>query len=141
MSVTDPPDPSVRVTGVSAGRGRSPIIGPNEALWFQVKVLQTDVTIGPPGSIQHLTATPAVGAADLAWTKPAENGATVNRYEVTTYDGTTPVGTQTIYTTQTSATISGLTVGKTYRFKIAARNDNGLGPASDFSNPISLAAA
>ena len=27
MSVIEPPDPSVRITGVSAGQGRSPIIG------------------------------------------------------------------------------------------------------------------
>src|SRR5690242_16751467 len=38
LTVTDPPDPSVRVTGVSAGRGRSPIIGD----------LAAPVTASPP---------------------------------------------------------------------------------------------
>jgi hypothetical protein len=69
----------------------------------------------------------------LAWTAPASGGARIKGYLI--YQGTsagnetgTPVNGSPI--TATSYTVTGLTNGTTYYFKVAAANDAGLSPLS-----------
>jgi peptidylprolyl isomerase len=130
-----------RLLGVPAAyayglAGRPPIIGPNEALWFQVKVIATNVTIGVPGAPTNVHATPSTASAVLSWTVPPNNGAAVTQYLITTYVNGNVQGQQSAYTTASQMTMTGLTPGTAYTFKIAARNSYGTGPQSVASNSV-----
>jgi hypothetical protein len=128
-----------RLLGVPAAlaygaAGRPPIIGKDEALWFQVTVKATDVKIGVPSAPTNVVATPQVGAAKLTWTVPNDNGAPITQYVISTYVNGNLQAQQTAYTTAASMTITSLTAGATYTFKVAARNSYGAGPQSAASN-------
>lgn len=128
-----------RLLGVPAtlaygSAGRPPIIGKNEALWFKVTVRATNVTIGVPSPPTNVVATPQPGAAKLTWTAPNDNGAPITQYVISTYVDGNLQAQQTAYTTASSMTISSLTAGTQYTFKVAARNSYGIGPQSAASN-------
>jgi hypothetical protein len=128
-----------RLLGVPAvlaygSAGRPPIIGKNEALWFKITVKATNVTIGVPSAPTHVVATPQPGAAKLTWTAPNDNGAPITQYVISTYVDGNLQAQQTAYTTASSMTISSLTAGTQYTFKVAARNSYGVGPQSAASN-------
>ena len=130
-----------RLLGVPASdayglAGRPPIIGPNEALWFEVTVIATNVTIGVPNAPTDVHATPAAGSAVLTWTAPPNNGAAITQYVITTYVGGNVQGQQSAYTTSSTMTMTGLSPGTSYTFKIAARNSYGAGPQSAASNAV-----
>jgi hypothetical protein len=130
-----------RLLGVPAAMaygnaGRAPQIPPNEALWFQIKVLATDVTLGPPGAPTNVHATPGVAKAVLTWTAPSVNGSPITQYKISRYANGTLEGQQTVYTTAAEITVSGLTPGKSYTFKMAAQNSYGAGPDSTASNAV-----
>jgi hypothetical protein len=129
----------VRLLGVPAtlaygAAGRPPIIGPNEALWFKVSVKATNVTIGVPSAPTQVHAVGGAGNATLTWTAPNDNGAPITQYVISTYVDGNLQAQQTAYTTASSMTISSLTAGTSYTFKVAARNSYGVGPQSAASN-------
>lgn len=72
------------------------------------------------------------GGASLSWTAPANGGKPITSYLITPNIGQ-PVETGNV---STSYRFSGLTLGATYNFTVAARNQNGLGQASTTSNSI-----
>ncbi len=77
------------------------------------------------------------GNARVTWTAPASNGGSaVTGYVVTPYVGFTAQAARTFNSTATSQTISGLTNGVTYTFKVAAKNAVGTGPQSAASNAV-----
>ena len=95
----------------------------------------TEVSATPattPGSPAGLTVTPAHSQATLSWTAPASDGGlALTGYRV--YDGTTAGfhdGTPATTSTGTSVTVTRLTDGTTYYFRVAAVNAVGEGPAS-----------
>ena len=74
--------------------------------------------------------------ATVSWTAPASDGGSpVTGYVVTAYVGYTPVKTRIFISTSTTQTITGLTNGKTYRFRVRALNAIGLSAYSKASNP------
>jgi len=89
-----------------------------------------DVTVmhdGQPPAVPDppdVTATAGVGAALVSWTVPANNGATITGYTVTSSPGgsTCPAGPG-----DTSCTISGLADGTWYSFSVTASNGVGRG--------------
>jgi hypothetical protein len=128
-----------RLLGVPAAlaygaAGRPPIIGGDEALWFKITVKATDVKIGVPSAPTHVVATPQPGAAQLTWTAPNNNGAPITQYVISTYVNGNMQAQQTAYTTASTMTITSLTAGTAYTFKVAARNSYGAGPQSVASN-------
>jgi peptidylprolyl isomerase len=130
-----------RLLGVPAvlaygSAGRPPIIGANEALWFQVQVLQTNVKVGPPSAPTNVAATAGAGKAEVSWSAPLQNGAPVSQYVLTTYTDGVQTAQQTAYTTANSMSVTSLQPGKSYTFKVAARNSYGLGAASAASNAV-----
>lgn len=93
--------------------------------------------INPPAAPTAVNATPGVGKATVRWTAPTvTNGAAVSGYVVTALSGGVVQKTATFATAALTQAITGLTAGKTYTFKVAAKNVAGAGPASVVSNAI-----
>jgi len=80
------------------------------------------------------------GQATLTWTAPAANGAPITGYVVTPYIGAT-AQTPVLAPPGTSATVSGLTNGATYSFRIAAVNSYGLSGQSPNSATVVVGTA
>ncbi|HXZ73943.1 MAG TPA: fibronectin type III domain-containing protein [Streptosporangiaceae bacterium] len=94
-----------------------------------------DVPVTVPGPPAGLTAVPGDGQVTLSWAAPASDGGSpVSGYII--YRGTSPGGeTGTPVNgspvTATSYTVTGLTNGTTYYFKVVAVNAAGLSPLSN----------
>ena len=87
----------------------------------------TATATGTPGAPAGLTATPGNGEVGLSWTAPASvGGAAPASYHV--YQGTSPgftLGTPVTSTSDTHATVTGLTNGTTYYFVVTAVDGSG----------------
>jgi hypothetical protein len=89
------------------------------------------VKIGAPLAPTAVTATAGHTSVTLHWTAPANNGtAAVNGYVITPYVSGVPKPAHAYNTTATTETITGLTTGTSYTFKVAAKNTIGTGPQS-----------
>ncbi len=81
-------------------------------------------------------ASPGNASATVTWTAPAGDGnSVITGYVITPYVGVVaqaPITTGNVG----SLTVSGLTNGTTYTFKVAARNAVGTGPQSAASNAV-----
>jgi hypothetical protein len=82
-----------------------------------------------PGKVANLTATAGDKQASLTWTAPSNGGSSILDYTITCSPS---CGNVIVSGSATSATVSGLSNGTTYTFRIRARNDVGTG---EFSNP------
>ena len=77
------------------------------------------------------------GEARVSWSTPASDGGTpVIGYVVTPYVGFAPKTRQTFDSTDTTQTVTGLTNGERYRFKVQAINANGVSGYSDATDPV-----
>ena len=83
-----------------------------------------------PGAVENLSATPGNGQVELSWTAPASNGGSpITGYEYQY----SPGGSGWTAVAGTTVTVSGLTNGTEYTFKVRARNSAGEGPESSES--------
>jgi hypothetical protein len=84
-----------------------------------------------------VTATAGINSAVVDWTAPASGGP-VTQYTVIPYIGATAQATTQVTGTPplTSATVTGLTAGTAYTFKVVASNPNGSGAASSASSAV-----
>ena len=84
------------------------------------------------------TATSGNAQATVSFTPPSNNGgSTIMSYTVTATDSTTPAnGGQTGSGSASPITVSGLTNGDSYTFKVTATNAVGTGAASAASNAV-----
>ena len=94
-------------------------------------------TIAPPGAPTGLVGTPGTASMVLTWTAPASNGgAAITDYTVE-YKLTTEPTVWTVFPDGTSATtgatVTGLTGGSPYDFRVAAVNSAGQGSYSSIS--------
>jgi hypothetical protein len=91
-----------------------------------------------PGVPTTVTAAAGNASATVNWTAPTSGGSPITNYTVTPFIGATGQFPTTISGTPpaTEATISGLTNGTTYTFKVTAKNSVGPGTASAPSNPV-----
>ena len=104
--------------------------------------VSTTISANVPGQPTGLTATAGAGQVSLAWTAPANNGgATITDYSIqySSNSGVTWLDWAEAVTTATNATITSLTPGTTYLFRVAAINSTGTGAysASASATPIS----
>jgi len=101
-------------------------------------------SLAPPGAPVIGPATPSGSRVSLSWTAPASDGGSpISGYVVTPYlegDGGGPQSAQLLGSTETTATLKGLTVGRTYSFSVAASNGAGTGLPSAHSNQVTIAA-
>jgi hypothetical protein len=82
-------------------------------------------------------ATAGDGTATINWTAPASDGGSpITGYVVTPYIGYSPQPSTTFNSTATTETLTGLTNGSTYRFRVRAINAIGTGPYSKVTNPV-----
>jgi hypothetical protein len=95
-----------------------------------------------PGAPAVGAATAGNASASVDWTPPASDGASpITGYTVTAVDGLgATAGTATVTAAVTTATVTGLANGQTYRLKISASNAVGTGPPSELSAPVTPAA-
>jgi hypothetical protein len=78
-----------------------------------------------------VTATRGVRSASVSWLPPASaNGAPITGYIVTPYLAGQPQKAHGYASSARHATLTGLMVGRSYRFIVAARNAQGIGPGS-----------
>lgn len=84
-----------------------------------------------PGKVTGVTATASSGAATVSWTAPAANGASILGYTATA----SPSG-QTVTSTSTVASFTGLAAGTPVTFRVLATNAAGDGPLSDPSGAV-----
>ena len=91
-----------------------------------------------PGTPTIGSATASNGSAMVTFSAPAANGgAPVTSYTVTATDTTTTAnGGQTSTGSASPITVTGLTNGDSYTFKVAATNGAGTGPSSASSNSV-----
>ncbi|MFC6086190.1 DUF7927 domain-containing protein [Sphaerisporangium aureirubrum] len=82
------------------------------------------------------TATAGVSSATVTWTAPASNGSPITSYIVTPIRNGVAQAPQTFDASTTTRTLTGLTVGATYRFTVAAVNAIGTSTTSPQSNAV-----
>jgi len=104
--------------------------------WVDLVLTQAAATV--PGAPTNVVATAGNGSATVNWTAPSNGGSAITSYTITPYVGTTARASTTISGSPpaTSATITGLTNGTTYTFKVSATNAIGTGPQSAASNAV-----
>ncbi len=88
---------------------------------------------GPPAAVAGLRVTDiGSGLVQLAWNQPAGNGSAISDYLVErSTDGVNWTSIDDGVSTATTATVTGLVNGTSYRFRVTAHNSVGDGPASD----------
>jgi hypothetical protein len=94
-----------------------------------------------PGPPRGVSADPGDGAATVSWKAPlSDGGSAITMYVVTPYLANVAQPKHTFSAAQTKRVIAGLTNGKAYSFKVAARNASGSGPAAGTSVPTTVGA-
>src|SRR5204863_967542 len=91
-----------------------------------------------PSTPSAPTATAGDGQATVSWTAPDDGGSTITKYTVTPYVGSTAQTPKDVTGTPaaTSTTITGLTNGTAYTFKVKALNAVGSSADSAVSNAV-----
>ena len=95
--------------------------------------------IAPPSAPTGVTASAATNQARVSWTAPASDGGSpLTSYTITPYIGTEEQPATTVKGSPpaTSATVTGLSNGTSYTFKVAATNEAGTSPPSDASGAV-----
>jgi hypothetical protein len=97
----------------------------------------TPQTYVAPEAPTNVTASAATAEALVSWTAPSEEGGTpITGYTVTPYIGSAAQPATNVSASSTSATITGLSNGTTYTFKVSASNAVGTGEASQPSGAV-----
>ncbi|WP_375433283.1 fibronectin type III domain-containing protein [uncultured Friedmanniella sp.] len=96
----------------------------------------TIVVTDRPSTPTAPTATAGIGAATVAWVAPASNGSALTGYVVTPYLNGAAQPAVSYASTATTQTLTGLTVGGTYTFTVAAVNALGTSPESAQSTAV-----
>jgi hypothetical protein len=95
------------------------------------------VTVGVPSPPTAVTAAVRGGNAEVKWKAPSTtNGSPITAFVVTPYRDGVAQAAHVLSPHTTNATITGLTAGHSYTFRVAAKNHRGAGPQSSPSNTV-----
>jgi hypothetical protein len=90
-----------------------------------------------PGAPTAVSATAGPASATVNWTAPTNNGGgTITGYKITPYAAGVAQTAVTAEASASSFNVTGLTVGTSYTFTVAATNSAGTGTASTQSNAV-----
>jgi hypothetical protein len=93
--------------------------------------------LGPPEAPVIGVATAGSESATVSWTTPwSDGGSPILGYVVTAYVGKAPVKVRIFQSTSTTQTMTGLTDGTQYRFRVRAYSALGTGLYSKVTNPV-----
>jgi hypothetical protein len=105
-------------------------------------VFSTGVTVGAPSAPLSPAATPGKNQVTLRWSAPATtNGSPITAYVVTPYITGKAQPLKVYKAAARTQVLLGLLNGRSYTFKVAARNANGTGPQSAGSPAVIVAGA
>ena len=126
------------VAGLQNGKSYTFTVEARNALgWGYPSAPTGPMNIGVPTAAGVPTGTPGRSQVRLSWSAPVNNnGSPVTGYVVTPYVGTVARTARAFTSAATSETITGLTDGTSYTFKVAARNANGTGARSASSGGV-----
>ncbi len=125
----------------------------NAPIWMQTYTTTTTTTfenlyvtipVVVPDAPTAMLATAGDGQVDLSWTGSATNGTTITDYQIEYRTGSNSYAVFSDgVSTATTATVTGLTNGVQYSFKVSALVDDGVSLASSpvLATPISASAA
>jgi predicted lipoprotein with Yx(FWY)xxD motif len=100
------------------------------------------IAVGPAGAASKPSAPakPSVAAGKaqvrVTWVAPADNGSKITGYVVTPFLGSKAQPAHTFDSTALAEVVTPLTNGRSYTFKVAARNAVGTGAESVVSSPV-----
>ena len=133
---------STSITGLTAGGTYTFTVTATNAIGTSPASTASNSVTTPtvPGAPTIGTATAASASATVTWTAPASNGGSaITGYVVTPYIAGVAQTPQTFTSTATTETVTGLTNGTSYTFKVAATNRIGTGANSGASNAVTPA--
>jgi hypothetical protein len=96
------------------------------------------IVVGAPGAPTGVSAQPGRRSATVHWKASAGNGKPIVAYVVTPYLGAVAKPAQVFKRAATTEIVHGLVSGKTYSFRVAARNGRGSGASSVASKPVRI---
>ena len=100
-------------------------------------LLNTTVPTAPDAPTILRNATAGNQSATMSWTAPAyDGGSPIIGYIVTAYVGYAPVKVRIFKSPLTTQTVTGLTNGTEYRFRVRAWNAVGISGYSKVTNPV-----
>jgi hypothetical protein len=126
------------ITGLSNGRTYRFAVAAKSTVTGPQSTLTEAITVGAPLAPTAVSANvgPGAGQATLHWTAPPNNGSAIIGYNVRPYQDGVALPARAYSSTATTVTVTNLTRGKSYTFRIAARNARGVGPYSAATNTI-----
>ncbi|GIG87380.1 fibronectin type III domain-containing protein [Plantactinospora endophytica] len=89
-----------------------------------------------PGTPTITSVSAGTNSAQLSWTAPSNGGSAITSYTVTPFVGGVAQPAQVFSGSSTSVTVTGLTAGTSYTFRVAATNAAGTGPTSAASAAV-----
>ena len=123
---------STTITGLTNGQSYSFKVAAHNSAGNSTQTSSVSATpLTVPDVPTGLTATVGNGNASLSWTAPSSNGGAAIDYYIVYQDGV-----DVAHVTSISTTITGLTNGQSYSFKVAAHNSAGTGPQTSAVNAI-----
>ncbi len=132
---------STTVTGLTNGTGYVFQVAASNVVGVGPYSLASDEVIPYtlPGAPSGLTGTPGNAQVSLTWSAPVSNGGNaITDYvvEYSTNSGTTWITFNDGVSSTTTATVTGLTNGSGYIFRVSAKNAAGVGSASSTTSGI-----
>jgi hypothetical protein len=137
-----PPSTTASLTGLTAGTSYTFTVTASNRYGNGTESAHSNAvtplaTATPPAAPTGLTAQPATSQALVSWTPPTDNGGSaITSYTVTPFIGSTAQTPTTANASATSATVTGLTNGTSYTFKVTANNSAGTGDLSNASAAV-----
>jgi hypothetical protein len=135
-----PPATSTTVSGLKAGFSYTFTVKAANSAGTGPASAQSNAIVpsgaSAPGTPTGVTAAPRNASAAVSWTAPSDGGSPISSYKVIPYSGTTALAATTVSGSASSATVSSLTNGGTYTFKVVAVNAVGSGPESAASGAV-----